>query len=92
MNFYTIAYDITDDKRRREVAKCLENYGSRVQYSVFEVLVSEEILKEIIEKLKRIINIREDSVRIYYICNSCLKKTFIIGEGEITKDADIYIV
>lgn len=92
MNFYAITYDISDDKRRRAVSKCLENYGTRVQYSVFEVLINEEMLKDIIEQLRKIIDIREDSVRIYYICNNCLKKTFIIGEGEITKDVDIYIV
>ena len=33
---YTVAYDITDDKRRNKVAKILKDFGKRVQYSVFE--------------------------------------------------------
>lgn len=32
---YLIAYDISDDVRRTKVAKKLESYGDRVQYSVF---------------------------------------------------------
>ena len=31
---YTVAYDITDDKRRNRVAKILKDFGTRIQYSV----------------------------------------------------------
>lgn len=34
---YLIAYDIAEDVRRTRVAKKLESYGDRVQYSVFVV-------------------------------------------------------
>jgi CRISPR-associated protein Cas2 len=34
---YLIAYDIPDDARRSRIAKKLESYGDRVQYSVFVV-------------------------------------------------------
>jgi CRISPR-associated protein Cas2 len=34
---YLIAYDISDDPRRNRVAKTLESYGDRIQYSVFLV-------------------------------------------------------
>ena len=30
---YTVAYDITDDKRRNKVAKILKDFGSRIQFS-----------------------------------------------------------
>jgi len=32
-----IAYDVADDVRRARVAKTLESYGDRIQYSVFLV-------------------------------------------------------
>uniref|UniRef100_A0A7C4UFN7 CRISPR-associated endoribonuclease Cas2 n=1 Tax=candidate division WOR-3 bacterium TaxID=2052148 RepID=A0A7C4UFN7_UNCW3 len=92
MNFYLISYDISNDKRRNNVSKCLENYGTRVQYSVFEVILGEEKFKELYEKLKKIIDIKKDSIRIYPLCNSCLRKTRIIGEGEITTEIEIYII
>ena len=33
------AYDVTDDRRRTRLAKLLERYGDRVQYSVFVVQI-----------------------------------------------------
>jgi CRISPR-associated endonuclease Cas2 len=33
---FLVAYDIPDDGTRTEVANELENWGTRVQYSVFE--------------------------------------------------------
>ena len=37
-----IAYDISEDRIRYRVAKILENYGTRVQYSVFECKLREQ--------------------------------------------------
>lgn len=33
---YLVSYDICDSKRLRRVAKVLEGFGTRLQYSVFE--------------------------------------------------------
>ena len=33
---YLVCYDITDDKRLRRVFKLCRNYGTHLQYSVFE--------------------------------------------------------
>jgi CRISPR-associated protein Cas2 len=32
---YLVAYDVRDDRRLRNVATCIEGYGTRIQYSVF---------------------------------------------------------
>lgn len=32
---YLVAYDIREDRRLRNVATCMEGYGTRIQYSVF---------------------------------------------------------
>lgn len=37
---YVISYDISNDKIRTKIAKELENYGRRVQFSVFECRIS----------------------------------------------------
>lgn len=34
--FIVVTYDIASNKLRNRVAKCLEQVGNRVQYSVFE--------------------------------------------------------
>ena len=52
--FIVVAYDIIDDKRRNRVAKTMEDYGTRVQYSVFECVLEEEYLTEMVDTLKTI--------------------------------------
>ena len=47
-----VSYDISDDKRRRMVAKLLEGYGYRVQYSVFECDLSLKQLQKLRRELK----------------------------------------
>ena len=45
--WYTIAYDIVEDKRRNKIAAILGAYGDRVQYSVFECELKGDDLKEL---------------------------------------------
>ncbi len=90
--FVIISYDIVDDKKRNKVSKVLENYGTRVQYSVFECLIEEEQLEKIKKIAEEIIDATEDSIRYYKLCEVCQKKVNIIGSGEITRDLDFYIV
>jgi len=90
--FVIISYDIVDDKRRNKISKMLEDYGIRVQYSVFECLIEKEQLKDIKELAEEIINPAEDSIRYYIICEECLRKIEIMGIGEVTTDLDFYIV
>lgn len=90
--FTVVSYDIVDDKRRNRLSKLLENYGSRVQYSVFECILDGAKLKEMKEEVLKIIDKNEDSVRFYAICEGCLKKLDIMGTGEIVSYADFYII
>jgi CRISPR-associated protein Cas2 len=66
---YVIAYDIPCNRRRRKVAELLEGYGQRVQYSVFECVLSDKKLKELKQRLRKRINLHEDSLRFYAIPN-----------------------
>lgn len=76
-----ISYDISDNRMRRKVAKELENYGVRVQYSVFECNLSAKQYQELYAKLIKIsLNMQEGSIRIYSVCDNCRKKTVTIGE------------
>ncbi len=88
-----ISYDIVDDRRRNRVAKTLLDYGARVQYSVFEIDDLEKV-SEIEEKLSALINITEDSIRFYQICQGCGKKKKIMGKDKspYTSDQDYIII
>ncbi len=89
--FYIISYDISNDRKRNRLAKILLDYGTRVQYSVFECVMDDKLLEEMIKKLKRVIS-EKDSVRIYTLCAKCEKIIKVFGSGEITKDKDVFIL
>ena len=62
---YDVAQDDDGKKRLRKVAKLLENYGQRVQYSVFECLVAPGQWVALKNKLIQTINVEYDSLRFY---------------------------
>ena len=89
--FYIVTYDIPEDKRRTRVAKTLLDFGSRVQYSVFECIMDDKLLEKLFAKLSKIAT-DDDSIRIYSLCAKCETCVKIIGRGEITKDEEVYIL
>ncbi len=80
---YIIAYDIREPKRLRRVAKTCEDYGIRVEYSVFECDFSEEVFREFWRKVKFIIDESEDCLLAYRICGSCVQK--IESSGSVVR-------
>ncbi len=89
---YLVSYDIPDNKRRTKLAKLLEDFGDRVQYSVFECILDADLLGRMVARINKTILEEEDSVRIYTICASCEKSIEIIGQGKVIKTEDVYIV
>ncbi|HQI08650.1 MAG TPA: CRISPR-associated endonuclease Cas2 [Anaerohalosphaeraceae bacterium] len=90
--FLVIAYDCADDKRRLKVAKILLDYGDRVQYSVFEAQLDQTLIREMMDRLRKAINPQEDSIRIYHICQTCLKQVQLQGSGRLTQQETFFIV
>ena len=65
-----VSYDVstTDNKgktRLRKVAKECQNYGQRVQNSVFEIDVDYGTFLKVKDKLLKIIDPKHDSLRTY---------------------------
>jgi len=90
--FFIVSYDIPDTKRRTKLSRALEDFGTRVQYSVFECLLPDEVVKKMRSRIEKIIEPSQDRVRIYRLCAQCEREITILGHGEITKDKDVYIV
>lgn len=90
--FLVVVYDIKDDRRRSRVAKTMEDYGTRVQYSVFECNMNEKILDNMNNTLASVIDDTDDKIRVYRMCKNCLNSVQILGKGDITEDEDVYIV
>ncbi len=88
--WWLIAYDIRDDRRLRKVAKLLESYGRRMQYSVFFSYLNQRDM----EKLKweiTCITEPEDSIIYIGLCPSCVEKINPISKRpKITESFQIY--
>jgi CRISPR-associated protein Cas2 len=91
MGYMVICYDISDDKKRGKVANILEDYGKRVQYSVFECKLDDKTFTELLDKLKPFAN-GNDSIRVYQLCESCLKRVIILGSSEIEQQPKFFLV
>jgi CRISPR-associated protein Cas2 len=59
---FIITYDISDPRRLRNVARALEGYGTRLQFSVFECLLDPLRLSKAKSALKDIIDESEDQI------------------------------
>lgn len=72
--FFVIAYDVRDDKRRTKVVKVLEHYGIRVNFSVFECVMTLSQYKLMKDKLREVSDAKEDHILIYPLCIDCFSK------------------
>ncbi len=84
MLFYVVAYDIPNDKRRKKVSDLLEGYGKRVQYSVFECVLTQAKYDELRSKLRKRVKLSEDSVRFYPLSRQMLSQVETWGGQPVT--------
>lgn len=80
-----VTYDVdtvspAGQKRLRNVAKACENYGQRVQNSVFECEVTESQFALLKATLTDIIDLQLDSIRFYRLGKNPKIHTIIIGK------------
>ena len=68
-----VAYDITDHKRLTKVAKHCEDYGVRIQYSIFECRLEAGVFDRFWEELEELIDPETDRLVAYKICVACAK-------------------
>lgn len=66
-------------RRLRQVAKACQNYGLRVQNSVFECVLDEAKFVVLRNELISIIDSDNDSVRFYFLGNNWQKRVETIG-------------
>lgn len=82
-----VTYDVSTvtsagQKRLRKVAKACQNYGQRVQNSVFECVVDATQFAILKLKLLDIIDEEQDSLRFYQLGNNYKNKVEHIGQKE----------
>lgn len=91
-----ISYDVAEDengkRRLRHIAKICENYGQRVQNSVFECLVDPAQWVELKNKLLSEMNPEFDSLRFYQLGANWQRKVEHIGAKQTYNPQGVLIL
>lgn len=77
---YVISYDIASDRIRTKLAKLLEGYGVRIQYSVFECKLTEKRFQKLYREVFHLTENEEGSVRFYLLCQNCENRIITVGK------------
>ena len=84
--YYLLVYDINSSDERKnklnKVAKICEDYGIRVQNSVFELNITSKELVLLKDKLFKVIDLSIDSIRIYELGKKYDEKMILLGKRE----------
>jgi CRISPR-associated protein Cas2 len=78
--YVMISYDIKSDTRRQKIYTALKDYGTWVQYSVFECHLSEKEYRALRQRLKPLIQEEDaDNIRFYQLCGECQQQIEYLG-------------
>ncbi|MFH0880400.1 MAG: CRISPR-associated endonuclease Cas2 [Lentisphaerota bacterium] len=84
-----VAYDIGNPRRLHNVAKHCEDYGVRVQYSVFECRLPSVQFDAFWRELQDLIEPKEDRLVAYRICAECAADVRAAGIMELTTNEKV---
>jgi CRISPR-associated protein Cas2 len=87
-----VGYDITEPKRLSRVARVCEDYGIRVQYSLFECRLEETEFEDFWLRLLEEIDEKEDRLVAYKIDAKSAKQTLTAGTMVCSEKVVCYVV
>lgn len=92
-----VSYDVSTidrkgKRRLRNVAKICQNFGQRVQYSVFECIVDPAQWTILRQKLINEIKPEEDSLRFYFLGSNWKRRIEHVGAKEAIDQEGLLVV
>ena len=91
-HFFVVTYDISDDKRRAAVVKLLENLGARVNYSVFECMLTDVQYRGMCAKLDKLVQRGDDWVNVYPLCTECYARIRYVPDRSVRIPDKIVVI
>ena len=93
MRLWVLTYDIADDRRRRQLAKCLGKQLERVQESVFEGWLTQGELRVLLEEAAPLLDLSVDRLRAYPLAVRKQSRYQTYGQHRETKQIlDFWII
>jgi len=90
--FIIVSYDITDDRLRNKLHETLKDYGTPVQYSVFEFNLNKKQFVDMKKKSEGFLQDEKDSIRYYILPQREKMRIIIKGKDKTPVENSIYIV
>ncbi|MDD3762463.1 MAG: CRISPR-associated endonuclease Cas2 [Nevskiales bacterium] len=84
-----VSYDVTTidaagRRRLRRVSRACQDYGQRVQFSVFEIEVDPAQWANLKQRLVELIEPEQDSLRFYYLGSNWVRRVEHVGAKPAT--------
>ncbi|GIW92989.1 MAG: CRISPR-associated endoribonuclease Cas2 [Pirellulaceae bacterium] len=80
-NWHLVSYDVRDPKRLRRVARVLEAYGERIQYSVFRCRLDRTAMEKLKWELGGILQ-EHDDLLVIPLCPQCAERVPVHSTGD----------
>lgn len=88
-----IAYDIADPRRLHRLAEVCQDYGVRVQKSLFECWLEEDAFERLWQDLTGLMDEREDALAAYTLDHGSIPRRRKAGEKMVlTQPRSLYVV
>ena len=78
-----VCYDISNDGTRARVAAALQQWGDRIQQSIFLCTLTPDDQRQLVTHLREMINASTDSVYLIDLCRACWDTAEVLGQGTI---------
>jgi CRISPR-associated protein Cas2 len=93
METYLVAYDISNPRRLRKVARACEDFGLRRQFSVFLCRLTAADVVRLKSRLYDVIDLDRDQILFIPLCGRCASSIEALGRPIEPHDArDVVIV
>ncbi len=79
---FIFCYDISDHRKLQKIAKRMEKFGIRVQYSIFEVDTTYSDAKKILKELENIMDKETDRIYVFPVEDDNYRETIRVGKLE----------
>lgn len=78
-----VCYDISDDQARARVAAAVQQWGDRLQKSVFLCTLTPDDQAELRGRIREMIDTGTDSVYFIDLCGTCWNSVDVLGQATV---------
>jgi CRISPR-associated protein Cas2 len=88
-----VTYDISEPMRLVRIAKVMEDFGIRVQKSVFKVELKVGLFEKMKVRIEREMEPGIDGVKYFPLCEKCAGTLEVIGQGiYVDPDEEFHVI